>query len=92
MQCACPGQRTKADLIERIRTSKEIARDCRLVGARVRWFGKAVALVYGSETSIEERNGSTRQQCLVWTDTWLERDGTWKIVAAQDTAKDGDCR
>jgi hypothetical protein len=58
----------------------------------VRWFGNAVALVYGNETSVEERNGSRLKQCLVWTDTWLKRDGTWKIVAAQDTAKDGDCR
>ena len=62
-------------------------RECHLDDAKVRFFGDAVALVYGSERALRKpENGPESQRCLVWTDTWLKRDGKWKIVAAQDTA------
>ena len=60
--------------------------DCRLLEADVRFFGSSVAVVYGSESSIAPLPDSKHERrCLVWTDTWLKRDGKWQIIAAQDT-------
>jgi hypothetical protein len=63
--------------------------DCRLLGADVRFFGQNVAVVYGSESSVAPLPESKQERrCLVWTDTWLKRDGKWQIIAAQDTRVD----
>lgn len=60
--------------------------DCRLLGADVRFFGADVAVVYGSESSVATLPDSKHERrCLVWTDTWLKRNGKWQIIAAQDT-------
>lgn len=84
---------TKAQELQREQSSKEEMRGCRLNDARVRWFGDNVALVYGAETAIVKgRNGTETTRCLVWTDTWLKRDGRWQVVAAQDMPKTGDCK
>src|SRR5262249_61593769 len=62
-------------------------RDCKLDDAKVRFFGKNLAMVYGSEhATIVPKDGKETQRCLVWTETWLRRDGKWQIIAAQDTA------
>ena len=64
------------------------ASDCRLLDARVRFFGDAVALIYGSESSVRKtKDRSGKRQCQIWTDTWLKRNGKWQIVAAQDALK-----
>lgn len=60
--------------------------DCRLLEADVRFFGASVAVVYGSESSVATLPDSRHERrCLVWTDTWLKRNGRWQIIAAQDT-------
>ena len=42
---------------------------------------------YGNERSIRKLQGQPETlRCLVWTDTWLKRDGKWELIAAQDTA------
>jgi len=42
-------------------------------------------LVYGHETATRRsRDGKESTRSLIWTDTWLKRNGTWQIVAAQD--------
>ena len=62
-------------------------RNCRLDGARVRFFGPDLAMVYGSERAMTTgKDGKEAMRCLVWSDTWLKRDGTWQIISAQDTA------
>ena len=61
------------------------ASDCRLLDAKVRFFGDAVALIYGSESSVRKaKDGKPARRCQIWTDTWLKRNGKWQIVAAQD--------
>ena len=71
-----------ADTENRSRT----ARDCRLLDARVRFFGESLAMVYGSESSVRRaKDGSEKPRCQIWTDTWLKRNGKWQIIAAQDT-------
>ena len=74
-----------ADTADRSKT----ARDCRLLDARVRFFGDSLAMVYGSESSVTKaKEGAEKSRCLIWTDTWLKRNGKWQIIAAQDTRYD----
>jgi hypothetical protein len=63
-----------------------IERNCKLDEVNVRLFGENMALAYGSERALQKRKGGKETlRCLVWTDTWLKRNGKWQIVAAQDT-------
>jgi Lipocalin-like domain/Domain of unknown function (DUF4440) len=76
---------SKREAVAPPKESRLEERDCRLLDAKVRFFGDRVALVYGSESSVKmgaDEKEYTRS--LVWTDTWLKRDGKWQIVAAQD--------
>ena len=59
---------------------------CQLDETKVRYFGDNLAMVYGSERSMRKTDGKENMRCLVWTDTWLKRNGKWQIIAAQDTA------
>ena len=70
---------------EAISTSKDRYRQCQLGDVKIQFFGETVAIAYGSESSILIRaDGKENKRCLVWTDTWLKRDGKWQIIAAQD--------
>lgn len=72
---------------EAIATDTEaLERDCQLGEVKVRFFGDAIALVYGGESAVRKgKDGKETKHCLIWTDTWLKRAGKWQIVAAQDT-------
>lgn len=64
---------------------KDVATECRLLDAKVRWFGANLAVVYGSETATRKnKRGKPEPRCLTWTDTWLKREGNWQVIAAQD--------
>jgi hypothetical protein len=73
----------KAEALQPDSTFSE--RECHLDEAKVRFFGESVAVVYGSERALRKHDGTEAMSCLVWTDTWLKRNGKWQIVAAQDT-------
>jgi Domain of unknown function (DUF4440) len=61
------------------------ATGCKLLGARVRFYGPDLAMIYGKETSTRTaKGGKTYQSTLIWTDTWLKRNGKWQIIAVQD--------
>jgi ketosteroid isomerase-like protein len=47
---------------------------------KVRFYGDT-AIAHGDE-SWERRTGERGR--FVWTDTWIQRDGRWQIVAAED--------
>ena len=81
------GQRyTKAQEVADTADTSKTASDCRLLDAKVRFFGDNLAVIYGSETSVRKaKDGSEKQKCQIWTDTWLKRNGKWQIIAAQDT-------
>jgi ketosteroid isomerase-like protein len=49
--------------------------------ATVRLFGDT-AIAQGSDTWTRQGGKSGH---IIWTDTWIRRDGHWQIVAAQDT-------
>jgi hypothetical protein len=51
----------------------------------VHFFGDSLALVYGSEHAVgKDKSQPGAKVCQVWTDTWLKRGGTWRIVASHD--------
>jgi uncharacterized protein (TIGR02246 family) len=57
----------------------------RLDDVKVRFFGDNLAVLYGRESSIRKsKEGKEHTRRVVWTDTWLKRDGRWQIIAVQD--------
>ena len=80
---------TKSEEVVDTRDLSKAARDCRLIDAKVRFFGDNLAMVYGSESSVQKAKDEIETpRCLIWTDTWLKRNGRWQIIAAQDTQFD----
>jgi uncharacterized protein DUF4440 len=81
------GQRyPKSEEVADTADVSKTAEGCRLLDAKVRFFGDDVAMVYGSESSLRKaKDGAAKTRCLIWTDTWLKRKGNWEIIAAQDT-------
>jgi Domain of unknown function (DUF4440) len=76
---------SKAEAVADAKKPTTQTRDCHLRDAKVRFFGLDLAIVYGSESSIRKgKDGKDFKRSLVWTDTWLKRNGQWQIVAAQD--------
>ena len=62
-----------------------LARDCQLGAVKVHLFGDALAIAYGSESSVPKvKQGKDSKRCLVWTDTWIRRDAKWQMIAVQD--------
>ena len=86
------GQRySKTDALADSQAPGPPDRNCRLIDARVRFFGADLAIVYGSESwSQTGPDGAEITRSLIWTDTWLKRGGVWQIIAAQDMR--ADCR
>ena len=80
---------TKSERLAQPADSSKTFRDCRLIEANVRFFGDNLAIVYGSESAVRKaKDGTEKSNCLIWTDTWLKRDGKWQIIAAQDMPLD----
>ncbi len=76
---------SKSQDIQDTKTSKHQSHDCRLGETKVHFFGDNLAVIYGTESGIQkESDGSERSRSLIWTDTWLKRNGHWQIIAAQD--------
>ena len=78
---------TKPDMLPKpgARPAAPRERDCKLVSAKVRYFGSDVAVVYGRETAmLKGADGKEKLRTLVWTDTFLRRGGKWQIIAVQD--------
>lgn len=72
----------KAEAISFIREHHSEFISNHLNDIKVRFFGNT-AVAQGSE-SWERRTGEPRRGRFVWTDTWIERNGQWQIVAAED--------
>lgn len=80
---------SKSEELAHSADSSETSRDCRLIDANVHFFGDKLAIVYGSESAVRKaKDGTEKSRCLIWTDTWLKRDGKWQIIAAQDMPLD----
>lgn len=76
---------TRTDMTSTAALSAEPEHECRMLDAKVRWFGADVAVVYGSETAmVKGADGKDALRKLVWTDTFLRRAGKWQAIAVQD--------
>ncbi len=76
---------SKPDAIRDAKAVKSKARACQTYEVKVHFFGDNVAVLYGSESAILKSPGGAEQaRKLIWTDTWLKRNGNWQIVAAED--------
>ena len=71
---------TKRQMIDDTRNAPKYFVSNRLNDVKVRFYG-TTAIAQGSET-WEKR--SRERGRFVWTDTWLQRNGRWQIVAAED--------
>ena len=71
---------TKQQMIGDTRSAPKHFVSNRLNDVKVRFYGNT-AVAQGSET-WEKRSGERGR--FVWTDTWLQRNGRWQIVAAED--------
>ena len=75
---------TKADELKDEKGPR-IAHDCGLDEAKVHFLGDNVAVVYGHEHAMgKDKSQPSAKVCQIWTDTWLNRGGTWQIIASQD--------
>jgi hypothetical protein len=75
---------TKSGLMQR-HTAPTPEHDCKLLSARVRFYGPELAIIYGSETAVRTGpDGKDFQRTLIWTDTVLKRNGKWQLIAVQD--------
>jgi ketosteroid isomerase-like protein len=71
---------SKADAIRDYRTKPAALVSNHLNEVAIRFYGDA-AVAQGSE-SWKKKDGTLGK--FVWTDTWIKRDGTWRVVAAED--------
>ena len=71
---------TKQQMIGDTRNAPKHFVSNRLNEVKVRFYSKTV-VAQGSET-WEKHSGERGR--FVWTDTWLQRNGHWQIVAAED--------
>ena len=74
------GLYNKQQMIADTRNAPKSFLSNRLNDVKVRFYGNT-AIAQGSET-WEKRSGERGR--FVWTDTWLQRNGRWQIVAAED--------
>jgi ketosteroid isomerase-like protein len=70
----------KSQMIADTRNAPKTFVSNRLNDVKVRFYSDT-AIAQGSET-WEKRSGERGR--FVWTDTWLQRNGRWQIVAAED--------
>lgn len=78
---------TKKDALSEHRPPAGSERGCKLIDARVRFFAPGLAVVYGRESAIhKDAHGKDFERELIWTDTWVKRNGKWQIIAVQDMA------
>jgi hypothetical protein len=51
---------------------------------KIRFFGNNLAIAYGSESRVKtSKDGKDSIETLIWTDTWLKRNGRWQIIAGR---------
>ncbi len=78
---------TKKDALSEHRPPTGTVHGCKLIDARVRFFAPGLAVVYGRESAIhKDPHGKDYERELIWTDTWVKRNGKWQIIAVQDMA------
>jgi ketosteroid isomerase-like protein len=70
----------KQQIIDETRNAPKYFVSNQLNDVKVRFYGET-AIAHGSET-WEKHSGERGR--FAWTDTWLQRNGRWQLVAAED--------
>ena len=73
-------QYSKTDALQEYRTRPSTYLSNHLNAVAIRFYGNT-AVAQGDD-SWEKRDGTAGKH--VWTDTWVQRDGKWQLVAAED--------
>jgi hypothetical protein len=80
------SQYGKAEEVKATQDKSRPARECKISDTKVRLFGDNLAIVYGKGSSVRKgKDGRDQRQCVIFTDTWLKRNGEWQIIASHDT-------
>jgi len=75
----------KKDMVTESENTKTSERECVMYDVTVHYFGDKMAVLYGSESAITKaKDGHEYRRKLTWVDTWLKRNGKWRIVAVED--------
>lgn len=72
----------KATMIANTRQAPKFFASNQIGKVTVRFYGHT-AVAQGEENWVRHQGERGR---FVWTDTWVHRNGTWQIVAAQDAS------
>jgi Domain of unknown function (DUF4440) len=71
---------SKADALQEYRSRPSSYLSNHVNEVEIRFYGQA-AVAQGDD-SWEKKDGTAGKH--VWTDTWVQRDGKWQLVAAED--------
>ena len=75
----------KAEEVKETEDPSKSGRECRISDTKVRLFGDNLAIAHGRAFLVRKlKDGRDGPRCLIYTDTWLKRNGEWQIVAAHD--------
>ena len=77
-------QYSKKEAVSGSQDSQPAERECVMYDVKVHFFGDSMAILYGSESALTKKDGHDYRRKLTWVDTWLNRDGKWQVVAAED--------
>jgi hypothetical protein len=72
---------TKQDTLKK---SDHKETDCKLLEAKVYYYGDSIAIVQGSESAVGPAAEGSKPRHLIWNDTWMKRNGKWQIISVQD--------
>jgi len=72
---------TKPDTLKK---SDHKESDCKLLEAKVYYYGDSIAVVQGSESAVGPAAEGSKPRHLIWNDTWMKRNGKWQIITVQD--------
>ncbi len=77
------GKQTKPQIVESMKRPQPPGRSekFRTEGTEARVFGETVVLT-GRVISESERDGKSRTNQMLYTDTWVRRNGVWQVVAS----------
>lgn len=72
---------TKQDTLKK---SDRKETNCKLLEAKVYYYGDSIAVVQGSESGVGPAAEGSKPRHLIWNDTWMKRNGKWQIITVQD--------
>ena len=76
--------KSKANVISEIRRDTDTYTSTKNGKMDVRVYGGKFAVVMGTSTEVgKSKDGKPFKRNYRWTDSWVERDGSWKCVASQ---------